>query len=346
MKINILTQETKKAISNKAIEAHTNNVNQPQTPIDVVLDIINNIDLIDKDIVTINPDIYVMLLHMKTMNIITYRSVTLVTESESLRNTPNVIYVESFKETKLNKKFNVAILNSPYVSDKGKQIGWDISSRIYSHCDVMAAVLPMTQLQSAMSKKKNNITGLYKFTSCTDAFGVEAGNINVFYFDRNVTGNIPLHTETIKERNIASLIRMTRGVWNDIPRDKNERYAFLSTSQQQIVTPGANQRRVILTPSTHGVIDMSHAIGAHAITTYAVAIPALANVARNPVYCICNPGDVVACKYFEVSTKENALKLKEYLDSAEVNGILKNIRNNKDITKWLFEYVALPDFLK
>ena len=89
----ILDKDVLDAIVIDSFEQHVAYTDQPATPFEAVIQMVNNLDIDGKNIVTVNPDIFIALTILRDESVIYTNTITLVTDIEALQGKPNVIYI-------------------------------------------------------------------------------------------------------------------------------------------------------------------------------------------------------------------------------------------------------------
>jgi hypothetical protein len=336
-----------------------------KTPISVLPEIIANIELDGKDVVTVNLDVFLSLREFKDRyKWINPKSLTLVTDVEELIGKPDVIYVKTFKEIKLNKHFDVAILNPPYTlrnknlntTGGDKHLGKRIATSMLEYVNIAAVILPQHNFDNL---KISNSMGLYSSKSSKDYFGVRSSEgIRIFFFDKTRKVTIE-ETESaldyfdIKVPNMNLSSKILRGFDFETLFGKTTRNDIeikLNTKRNNIIETPIGAIRVYLSAGTVGyTYDTSLSNTDPYINTYRVFCsdngPNGGELAK---FGIALPGESVSShnRMFVVDTLDNAQKFKQYLESPNVTNIIAVVKQSTRFTNTIAKYIPIPDFLK
>jgi hypothetical protein len=314
------------------------------TPVDVVVDIVNNLDVTGKSVAVVaNFDVFIYMQYLNQKFDLGITDLKLITDVKLNFTSDKIIYVDSFKEIKLNKKFDVAILNPPYTDGKNTQLGMQITKLINKYADSLAVILPYNQ---AKSLSKNNPGHLFS-TDVTKSFNVDlAAGIFVSYYDctSNIINTLDDISNTFtkypKQNNLASLM-----------------YSQCNRSQicidDEIINPvtiqlTATQQITISSNEYERLRHLELGAGKWKVMLSLVGGKVGKGISTLPKIVIGTPdtkalGNIIV---FPVNTEKQAELLSAYLKSDIVTNIISFVKTSSFNKKEIFEYIPMPDFLK
>lgn len=317
-----------------------------QTSIDVITDIINNLNVTGKSLAVIsNIDIFVCIQYLDMKYNLGIAELTFVTDVKALRDKPNVIYVESFKEINLNKKFDVAILNPPYDMGLNKRYGRQVAFQLIPYVNEMVTILPYSHISTMGTKSLANYGLTTMSRDISNLFKIKLTNVRYFYFNKaninqlNVNDVIRTHAHTMPDIGLDVIFRNGGGHETFMKSDDLIK-TFKSTGKVKLFTSGTQSGYisddVIINHYRDSDTDKYRVVVSRKtgwnIGTLDIAMP----------------GDIVStfARYFVCDSIEQALKLKEYMESDDVVNRFKSIITSSSNSKKFFKYIPLPDFLK
>ena len=326
-----------------------------QTPIDVVIDILNEVDTDNKSVVVVaNVDVFSVLTSFTNLGLINPKSLTLVTDVKALRDKVNVIYTESFKEIKLEKTFDVAILNPPYSEGQNKQLGYQIFSKIIDNVTTSCAlILPLGQM-SNKSIEKINSYGLYKRSEKQEkAFKIKMHSVHTFFFNKaikldiNETSKLLAYSERRWAKNPISKIQH-KGAKSTQRQTKVELLSLLNAKNGVIAELPSNATRVWLSGSTAGYVFNRDIISKTSNeNTWRVVVAQATSLRKIGKLSIAKPGDLIwSAQHWVMNSEADCVKFIDYLYTKEVVDIIADVKVTIENSKKFFNYIETPDFLK
>jgi hypothetical protein len=324
------------------------------TPVDVIVNILNNTDIDDKDVVVVsNCDVFKMIETLVTLQYVFPKSLTLVTDVKALAGKPYVIYVESFKEIDLKKRFDVGILNPPYVHGKASQIGYKIVNQVYQCTDRVVAILPNNQLL----KLAEMTTGFQAAVDCAHHFKCYASiknGLSYGVFDKFES------TKSFDSILGHTLPKYDNSLFNVIKKS----HPIVPARIKVIETPNGEINAIKSTTGMYSV-DLTHNyVNDPYLHTYRVAVNMLGGhpltrrkqITQNKKVTTSSTGKAVIVKpgtaiigdmrFIVCSDETQAAKVAEYIMSPVVQDIMAFSKMQQINAEKYFEYVPLPDFLK
>jgi hypothetical protein len=345
------------AVVNKWQKFHSQQTTQ--TPVEIVADILNEIDVDNKTVVVVaNVDVFSVLTSFSNLGKINPKSLTLVTDVKALNGKPNVIYVESLKEINLNKKFDVAILNPPYSAGKNKQLGWQIFKQI----DANYRALIVSTI-NVKKQKSNNLQklGLYKSYPVSKYFNVQLSSISLYLFDNTKNVDISvidqLKRTTSRTAPSASILSLFRtgmrkiNGWKCIDGKISDILPYANTSVGVInMAPSTEYRTVWFSHTTAGYVRLEDIVNddlGHG--KWRVVQGNNGNPGKFGNSIIVGPDDIVTtrCRQWVVNTENDALLLQRYLsDDINVSNTLLEVKDTMAMSNYPMSMIELPNFLK
>jgi hypothetical protein len=335
-----LTVAERIVITEKAMEFFKNyQENHSQqttpTPVDIVVNIVNNVDVIGKSVVVVaNFDVFIYMQYLNQKFDLGITDLQLVTDVKLNFTSDKIIYVDSFKEIKLNKKFDVAILNPPYVNGNNTILGYQVFKQIQKHVATGAVILPKQLIDRYNT---NNQFNIHKTLDAQNYFiNIPNMNIRTFFWNKSIECSYKINELPLPEFSLLSI------------NTPGSRKPILKT-QLNNLTPGDyvyhQSHTNVITFNDNTLFEIAQPFN---INTYRVFHSDRSEPGKLGKLKIAKPGEYInhffSC--FSVQSENDAVRLIEYLNSELVTEIITKVKPARKLSKSVVKYIPMPDFLK
>lgn len=340
-----------------------NSIQNKRTPFRVLLEMLKQLNLNNiegKDILVVcNVDVYSYLKELKAYGLITYNSLTLLTDIKELKGKENIEVVDlnEIPYININMKFDVILANPPYNEDISKNENRkddfhlpskQIYRNFFKHSltllkedGEMCYIMPTAKWWNVISKSKTQKEyvkeGLVEVRNLHNPFpGVTINNIGLFHINRKA--KTPLRDDFVPKQPLDNITRfriptgLKAADFRDDLKEVEEGTIVRLTLSQDVRTvsnPEISKDksvgfwRVGLALNTPSVEKMGKALVIHPSEYLSSSVQAL-----------------------KVSSEEEAIAFAEYLNSKEVADLVAPLRTASTNSLLNMGFVPTPEFLK